>query len=81
MNKRIAIVLLAVAALLGACTERGYDAKPVVSQDDPRETYVPDMGDTKGRESQNCFMIEIYATGWSSDDADEGIACMVEDER
>lgn len=80
--RRTAIALIAAAALLGACTNRGYDAKPVVGPDDPREvSKIPELGDEDGRSEQNCFMIEIWAGGWTTDTEDEGIACMVEDDR
>lgn len=79
MNKRIAIVFLAAAVLLGtACTDRGYVVEPVVGPNDPREVGdIPELGDTKARQEQDCFMVQIYAGGWTTDYQDEGIACMV----
>ena len=81
MRKRAIIAIAGLVLLLGACTQRGYNAKPVVSADDPRSTETPDLGDEDAREKQDCFMIEIYPNGVFTDFRDEGIACMVEPER
>lgn len=77
MNKRL--LLIPAIALLAACSgDEFYDAKPVVSPQDPRETEVPDVDDKDGREQQDCFMIRFtYDAGWDWKSEGEGIACMM----
>lgn len=79
---RIAAVIIGLA--LGACsTSRGYDAEPIVSAEDQRETDVPDLSDDEGLAKQDCFRLEAWVDpGWDTNRGNNrrtvGIACMVE---
>lgn len=76
MNRKIALIAIPVLAL-GACTQRGYEAEPVVSADDQRATEVPDLGDEDAIKEQDCFRISIYAYGFNDHEENVGIACIV----
>jgi hypothetical protein len=86
MRRYRIIAAIVIGLALGACaTERGYDAEPVVSANDQRETQVPDLSDEESLDEQNCWRVEVWADpAWDTNRSDNrltmGIACLVEEE-